>query len=82
MKPEMTRDILQTLMQHEVMTVERMQLRSGWDVKQGNIDHLIRERLIAISDREGATTYRITNYGRRILIMLTESLEREARGRR
>ncbi|CAB4169023.1 hypothetical protein UFOVP581_35 [uncultured Caudovirales phage] len=43
MKPEMTRDILQTLMQHEVMTVERMQLRSGWDVKQGNIDHLIRE---------------------------------------
>lgn len=81
MNPNMTRDILQTLTQSEVMTLDRMRLRSGWDIKQRDIEYMMRERLVKESGNEGVITYRITDYGKRMFNMLSSSLDREAKGR-
>jgi predicted transcriptional regulator len=82
MKPEFMRDVLQTLTTADIMTEERIRTRSGWSVKKSDIMHLIDQKLLAQSDREGAQAYYITKMGRRTLDMLNMQIKRELVGSR
>jgi hypothetical protein len=82
MKNTMKRDLLQTLTLNEVMTIERMRLRSGWCVKPSDIEYLLSERLIRLKACEGSQTYEITHFGYRTFEMLTASIDREIKGSR